>query len=336
MTMKGIGLKGSVFMAIKSRLPQKKKPKPKPKEYTCASCGKLKKATEYYKSYSKIHETTGKIPYCKDCLKDMIMDDTGTVQLDLVKRALQIIDRPFMWDLWLSAYEQKGDTFGFYIKNTAMQQYKHLTWKDSVFEPQEIVERNYDKSVKPIEFKLTEDIIDKWGAGYELKEYQAFERKYNFLKNNYPERTAMHTEALLNYIRYRVKEEFATANGNIKDAKEWGIMARDMATSAKINPSQLSKADLTDGLSTFGELVRAVEQAVDIIPILPTFKSRPHDKIDFTLWCYINYIRDLKGLPPCEYEEVYKFYDVRKQEYEQRVNKEENVFEDDENGELDG
>ena len=91
----------------------------------------------------------------------------------------------------------------------------------------------------------------------------------------------MHTEALLNYIRYRVKEEIATAKGDVKEAKEWGALAKDAATAAKINPSQLSKADLSDGLSTFSELSQAVEKAVDIIPILPRFKYRPNDALDF-------------------------------------------------------
>lgn len=140
-------------------------------------------------------------------------------------------------------------------------------------------------------------------------------KKYKMLRNNYTEKTAMHTEALLNYIRYRVKEELATASGNVKEAKEWGSLAKEAATAAKINPSQLSKADLTDGLSTFSELSQAVEKEVDIIPILPKFKYRPNDALDFNIWCYVNYIRDLSGLPPCDYEEVYKFYDKRKEDY---------------------
>src|SRR5690606_34225780 len=105
--------------------------------------------------------------------------------------------------------------------------------------------------------------------------------------------------------------------GDVKDAKDWGALAQKAAQDAKINPSQLSKSDLTDGLDTFGQLVRTVEQAVDIIPILPVFKERPQDKVDFTLLCYINYVRDLKGLPLVEYEEIYKFYEQRKKDYEQ-------------------
>lgn len=139
----------------------------------------------------------------------------------------------------------------------------------------------------------------------------------------------MHTEALLTYIRYRVKEELATASGNVKDAKDWGEMANKAATNAKINPSQLSKADLTEGLSTFSELSLAIEKEVDIIPILPRFKCRPNDALDFNIWCYVNYERDLSGLPPCSYEDIYAFYDQRKRDYVAQYGDPYGIFGDD-------
>ena len=168
-------------------------------------------------------------------------------------------------------------------------------------------------------FEVTDDICDRWGWDYTQKEYFYFEKKYEMLKNNYPEKTSMHTEALLKYIRFSVKEELATADGNVGEAKSWGSLAKDAATSAKINPSQLSAVDLQDGLSGFGQLVRAVEQAVDVIPILPKFTQKPQDVVDFTLMCIINYQRDLKGLPPAEYKDIWKFYEDRKKEYENKL-----------------
>ena len=69
------------------------------------------------------------------------------------------------------------------------------------------------------------------------------------------------------------------------------------------------------GLNSFSELLMAVEQTVDVIPILPRFKFRPNDAIDFNIWCIINYLRDLEGKPLCSYEDIYKFYDQRKAEY---------------------
>lgn len=313
---------------------------PDNKELTCAACSEPKKYREYYVSYNKIH-SSGRIPYCKSCLKKMICDDNGNVTLDKLQSTLQLIDRPFIFDLWKVSLEDENDSFGTYLKNLSLKQNRQLTWKDSIFRPQLNQELNYnlvsetDEQINNINssrsehFIITNEIIDKWGSGYKNEEYIAFEKKYNFLKNNYTEKTNMHTEALLNYIRYRVKEELATAKGDVKEAKDWGALAKDAATAAKINPSQLSKADLSDGLSTFSELAQAVEKEVDIIPILPKFKYRPNDALDFNIWCYVNYMRDLAGLPPCKYEEVYAFYDRRKADYIKQYGDPYGIFTDD-------
>lgn len=111
----------------KSRLPNKKELK----ELMCGSCGEYKKETFFYKSYSEIHEATGRIPYCKDCLKNMIVDDYGKIQLESVKKTLQLINKPFIEVLWNKSFNDCEDVFGDYIKKTAMPQYRKLTWEDS-------------------------------------------------------------------------------------------------------------------------------------------------------------------------------------------------------------
>ena len=83
------------------------------------------------------------------------------------------------------------------------------------------------------------------------------------------------------------------------------------------------------GINNFSDIFKAVEQAVDVIPILPQFKFRPNDAIDFIIWCYINYARDLRGLPQCSYEDVYKFYDQKKKEYIEQYGDPNHIFEDD-------
>jgi hypothetical protein len=298
------------------------------KELTCVMCGKTKKVSEFYQSFNPIHQT-GKLPYCKACLKTMCLDSNGNIDITKVKEMLKLIDRPFIYDLFKSSMEDKMDTVGAYIKNLALNN-KRDGWKDSIFEPiLEVNIENKNINSKTNNFVLTDEIIDKWGDGYKDEEYQAFEKKYNRLKNNYSEKTSMHTEALFKYIRYSCKEEMATAKGDVKEAKEWGALAKDAATAAKINPSQLSKADLSDGLSTFSELSQAVEKEVDIIPILPKFKYRPNDALDFNIWCYVNYVRDIKGLPPCEYSDVYTFYDKRKSDYIKQYGDPYGIFTDD-------
>ena len=284
-------------------------------EITCGMCGKEKKESEYYISYNPLHKN-GKLPFCKKCLKDSCYDDKGKLDVNKINKMLQMVDRPFIYDLLRISSESGHDTVGNYFKNLQLVQYRHFGYEDSVFKPQaehSNVPKQWEK--KEDEFQLTDEIEEFFGYGFTEDEYRAMFKKYTFLKNNYPETTNMHVEALKTYVRYKIKEEFAIAKGDVGTASKWAELSAKAATSAKINPSQLSKADLSGGLNSVSELIKATEQAVDIIPILPQFKFRPNDALDFVIWCYVNYTRDLKGLPACEYADVYSFYDRKKQEY---------------------
>ena len=179
------------------------------------------------------------------------------------------------------------------------------------------------------DFVVTEDIIRLFGEGYTKNEYRKMYNKYENLKLNYSIQTNLHQEALATYVRFKVKEEDATAKGDVAEAMKWYNAAQSAAENGKLTPKQLSESDLHGGINSFSEIFKAVEQAVDIIPILPSFKFRPNDALDFTIWCYINYARDLQGLPQCSYEEVYKFYDKKKQEYIDQYGDPNGIFDDD-------
>jgi hypothetical protein len=281
----------------------------------CNECKKEKNSKEYYITNNKL-SADGLTEICKDCLLKHI----NYYDMNTIYHTLQLMDLPFFFDMWELAVKNKPEApFRSYITMANSHRGKFRigqTYQDSEFTPK----RPPEKTLSASQILNLVDLKDKWGHGYTEQEYFAFERKYVFLTANYKEKTAMHTEALYNYIRYRVKEEMATAAGEVTSAKSWGQLAREAATQAKINPSQMSAADLLDGVSCFGQLVKAVEETVDIIPLLPKFIEQPQDKVDFTLWCYINYIRELKGYPRCEYSEIYEFYQQMLEEYEKNKN----------------
>jgi len=291
----------------------------------CTGCDHDKKPSEFYKSYGTTK--SGTLPYCKQCCINMSLNDNRTLNIDKFKSMLSKVDRPFLYQTLsdnLEKYPKIESAIGFYFKDLGMTQNRELKYKDSLFTPNS--NTNIHNGIIMEEALLNDSerrrLIDKWGFGYNDEELYSFERKYDLLKENYPQKTAMHTEALLTYIRYRVKEELATAKGDVSEAQKWGQLADKASERAKINPSQLSKADLSGGLNGFGELSRAVEQAVDMISILPKFIEKPQDKVDFTLWCYINYIRRLKNLPDVEYKDIWAFYEERRDEYKKEDNRE--------------
>jgi hypothetical protein len=192
------------------------------------------------------------------------------------------------------------------------------------------VEPKEEKHYSDIDgFEVTDEIKDLFGDGYTTMEYKKMHEKYEKLKLNYSLQTNLHQEALATYVRFKVKEEMATAAGNVDDAKKWYDAAQNAADKAKLSPKQLTQADLQGGINSFSEIFKAVEQTVDVVPILPRFKYRPNDACDFIIWCYINYARDLQGLPSCEYKDVYKFYDKKKKEYISQYGDPYGIFDED-------
>lgn len=177
--------------------------------------------------------------------------------------------------------------------------------------------------------EITDEIRELFGDGFSNAEYKKMHEKYEKLKQNYTLQTSLHQEALATYVRFKVKEEMATAAGDVDEAKKWYDAAQNAADKAKLSPKQLTQADLHGGINSFSEIFKAVEQSVDVIPILPSFKYRPNDACDFIIWCYINYARNLQGLPQCSYQDVYKFYDKKKNEYISQYGDPYGIFDDD-------
>lgn len=308
------------------------------KDIQCACCGKSKKKSFFYKSYNTMH-SLGVLPYCKDCIKELSMEN-GEINLEKFKNMLQQLDRPFLYDVFDTSVESGGDIIGKYFKNSAMRQYRDLAWNDSIFGLNKNEETNQIQNNINIKQQYDlDDLTEKWGYGYSENEYYLFEKRYEKLIDNYGEKTALHIEGLKTYIRFRIKEELATANGDVKEAKAWGDLASKAAQDAKLNVSQLSKSDISGGVELVPQIFEAVESEVGIIPILPKLKEQPYDDADLIIWCIVNYLRRIDDKPRIEYKDIWCFYDemlhehYKQQGYNEEMIKKEkikrnNVFRD--------
>jgi hypothetical protein len=286
-----------------------------PKKQCEGECKRDLALTRFYNTNSAF-SSDGKLNICKDCLEDMI--DCNNIET--IYKILQLMDVPFLTNYWEISKEKNPDNpWGNYIRmaNSKINEFKNKTWKDSIFANNENINKSENKNTtsKMDDFILTDEIIDKWNAGYSKEEYYYFEKKWNKLIDNYGEKTSFHVEGLITYIRFRVKEELATARGDSKEAKEWANMAKDAATAAKINVSQLSKSDISGGVELVPQIFEAVESKVGVISILPKLKEQPMDDADLIIWCIVNYNRRLEDKPRVEYKEIWNFYDEMLQEY---------------------
>ena len=112
-------------------------------KFTCNMCGKLKDASDFYKSTDPLC-TTGVTRICKMCAAKLAYSedlkgnkkapDEQSVQL-----ALRYLDKPFFQKLYDESILEaantmsgrpKNNTWTSYIKNIYMPQYNTLTWKD--------------------------------------------------------------------------------------------------------------------------------------------------------------------------------------------------------------
>ena len=122
----------------------KKKTAVDDKKYLCHYCLKEKKRTEFYVSTNPL-VMSGITFVCKNCVRKIALDwddnrnEFGACTKKTVMEALEIIDRPFLNNLWDSSYaewvNQEGQIrrptiWDAYIKNVSMPQYRGMRWRD--------------------------------------------------------------------------------------------------------------------------------------------------------------------------------------------------------------
>jgi len=283
----------------------------------CTGCDHDKKPSEFYKSYGTTK--SGTLPYCKQCCINMSLNNIGSLDVDNFKNMLSKVDRPFLYQTLadnLKKYPNKIESaIGFYFKDLGMVQNRGSKYKDSIFEPSNINENSASsiitskKAKYEIEDMTYEQLEDKYGVGYTDEEYYCFEKKWRKLADSYGQKTSIHTESLTTYIRFRVKEELATAKGDVAEATKWGGLAEKAQQSGKLNVSQLSKSDISGGVDLLPQLFEAVEDKVGIIPILPKLKEQPYDDADLIIWSIIEYMQRLEDKPRTQYKDIWNFYD---------------------------
>lgn len=339
-------------------MPQKRKKRQPVEKKCCNNCGKEKALSQYYMAANRLTSSDGKtVNICKVCIKDNSFNQDGSINIEKFKNMLQLIDRPYIPAILDTSIAEakkavemgKGhsDIIGNYMKNiSSLPQYSKLSFLESIRlletgatvaqavtttdgksarykEKEEVYVRQVD------DFLVTDEILDLFGEGHTKNTYRKMWRKFEKLKQNYSIQTNLHEEALATYVRFKVKEEEATAIGDVSSADKWNKAAQEAADKARLTPKQLTQADLQGGVTCIAEISKACEQAVDIIEILPHFRYQPNDAPDFIIWCYVNYCRRLKGLPQCEYADVYAFYDEKKKEYLEQYGDPYGIFDDD-------
>lgn len=335
-------------------MPQKIRTKVPSGTKECVNCHKERTLTNFYQVPNPQASSDGMFAnVCKICIKKESLNADGSLNIDGFKKMLQLMDRayaPIILDAAINETREalnkgKGrkDLIGNYIKNLNLSQYSKISFLHSIqmndggilsnaITSTKQKSQNVDDEVyitQIDDFEVTPEMVDKFGEGYTKKMYRLMDKKYKKLEKNYNMKTAMHEEALATYVSRKVREEIATAEGNVVDADKWSKAAAQAAIDGKLTPKQLSETDLQGGLANFSDIFRAVEEAKERIKIFSEFKYRPIDAADFIIWNYVNYERGLNNLPNVEYKDIYEFYDKKKKEYIDQYGDPYGIFKDD-------
>lgn len=303
-----------------------------PYNQRCVKCLQVFPLREFYAAPTTI-STNGRLNICKACVQKMSVSKYGKFTPTSVYNACRELNRPFIMSEYKKANDQKipdAAKMGEYMRLIAMKSKIDMLFADG----ETPTESKNSKSTGKALDKDTQEMCEElFGFGLKDDEYSWAYKLYSDLLNNYPLKTKMHQQKLADWAKTQMKADFALASDDVTSAEKWAKLAESKATAAKINPSQLSAADLSDGISSFSKIAEAVEKAQDIVPMLPSYREKPRDKVDYTIWQIVNYCRKMEGKPEADYKDVYAFMDSQYEKQKEMLpflKKEENGHYDDE------
>lgn len=248
------------------------------KKIICSCCGKEKDEKDYHKSDSPFNKFTGKVCVCKDCFYDYVGDDVNKL-----KEALRMIDKPFLYDLYKSSLEEAEKTgrkaVGAYMKNIVMPQYAGWTWDDSKFEGHEkskiIANENIYATIVNNEIdNLSEEEIKYlksfWGKGYSLEDLIWLQSEYEDWINRY-ECDSKSMETLIQEIcKQKLDINKRRDKGEKVDAQLKTL--QELLGSSNLKPVQETGANAIEQES-FGTLIKKFEKEKPIPEPDPAWKD---------------------------------------------------------------
>jgi hypothetical protein len=230
----------------------------------CNMCGKEKKKSDFYKSYSIMHKADGLFHFCKSCMESLIdVEDYRTVM-----NLMRMIDRPYIHSLWIRSLEENPNRpFGVYMKNLGMPQNRDKTWDDSEFEvnPSSLLSNNLKGST------INKEVLERW-RGWDEEEILALERIYQDLIAVYEHKTPIQRSIYRNIAIAQMKADEAIASGNVSEYEKLMRTISNLMNDAKIKPLQDTGED-SGGLSTWGEWVKKIEETEPIPEPRDEFKD---------------------------------------------------------------
>ena len=303
----------------------------KPK-FKCFYCGKEYVETNYYNSNSEFYSNIGKIPYCKQCIERLYQlhvdkyIDEGCLypEKKAVKRLCMAFDIYYREDLFnsslkISREEKNISPMGQYMKTIHLTQYNRNkeTYENTIAKEEQIEIATIDSG----DFKIDEDTVDFFGAGFSGEDYRYLKKEYDDWVARHECKTKAQEEVFKRLCFKQLEILKAARKG--EDTSKLDATFQNLLDTAKLKPKQNSGDAAADN-QTFGTLIDKWENTRPLPKIDEDLKDV--DKvglyIDVFFKGHLAKMMGLKNGLSNLYTNFIKKYTVEKPEYSDEENSE--------------
>nr|WP_156736239.1 hypothetical protein [Mycobacterium sp. E3298] len=256
----------------------------------CIKCKKNKSLkSDYYSTVSNLYPN-GNYPVCKACVQEKLPQEVDPLDknyLTVVHGILLELNKPYLHSLWLSSIEEANrrgwNTFNCYMKNIQLN-HKDYTWKNSDLGDKSS-EQSDDNTQVSINFKVTQDILIRWGQNYTVDDYVKLEDFYHNMKKMNKIETPQEETYLKKLAVISVKMDQELESGNYGQVKQLGDLFSKYMADSKFRAMDKSEVDKTGGIRSFGAIFAECESEGHIPPWeqFRKIKGLTQDLVDKTI-----------------------------------------------------
>lgn len=243
----------------------------------CCGCHEEKKLSEFYQATEGSSSLDGKVPLCKSCYKSMSTNDDGTINIDGFKRALQIMDKPYIESCLQTSIEKcadpmnnQKDVLGHYMrqvsslpqntKTSFIQSIENGGVREQVIQPEQTMVVASKNLPNPEDEVIYSDV---WRGNYSRRDIEFLDQYYSDLQHDYKIVTSNHRDYARKIAKASLQMDksfndmiagIAGSDKRYKDAKD---AFDQLCKSAKFSEATRSVNDV--GISGFAKVAEMVE-----------------------------------------------------------------------------
>lgn len=271
-----------------SNIADKRLQKAKPK-IRCSYCGEDKYDDNFYNTTS-LFFPSGKLPYCKSCMKTLYEQYHRSYELkkdphaeeSALRRLCAICDIYYSTRLYKASLKEmekspEWDIVSAMFKNRNLPQYGKKDFGDTLSEMEkEIAARTIEDleiANKENEDELAhipKETIARFGKGFGAEDYEFLQEQYADWVSRHECKTKAQEEIFKNICFNRLLYHKAIVNG--EDTKSLTDEFNKLLDSGKLQPKQNS-ADAMSDVHVWGTLVRKIEETRPIPQASPEFED---------------------------------------------------------------